>query len=60
MNAHPYRGASPRTTPALREERIARKYLGDAVVNAQNIERRAHYDALRREVMRRKARAILV
>ena len=60
MNTQAYKGIAPRTTRALMRERAARRILGDDVVNAHNADRRAYYDALRREAMRRKARAILV
>lgn len=60
MNTQAYKGIAPRTTNALRAERAARRAFGDTVVDAHNADRRAYYDALRREAMRRKARAILV
>ena len=60
MNTQAHKGIAPRTTHALKEERAARRLFGDDVVDAHNADRRAYYDALRREAMRRKARAILV
>ena len=46
MNAYPYRGIAPRTTPALRARRYLVQTLGRDAIDAMDRERVDYYRAL--------------
>ncbi len=59
MNASPYRGIAPRTTPALRARRALVARIGSDAVMDIDADRVAYYRDLVRKATQKKARAVL-